>query len=278
MLLQETGNNGPRDLTSQRFSIKKLIQINRTSQIDSRPIIRAVEDHFWSRSIAPSIGEIDHIFRRAGVDLAVQACKKALRESPISPEEITHTVPVTCINAGSPGLDLLVCQKLSLEPDINRKPLHGVACAGGVGAIRTAAAMAQSYSLRKRTPRVLVFACEIFSINFRADLDRVVDQPEFAHTATVPDSDGAAACIMCDELAKDVQIRSVEEILDWETITLPVCARYGTVGGPAGLQMDIFVYLPGRSLKQLNAYTLVLERLRLSLPAESALTLNGRAI
>ncbi|KAL8678383.1 MAG: hypothetical protein Q9186_005251 [Xanthomendoza sp. 1 TL-2023] len=260
--------------------IKRLLQLNRNTIIESHPIIKSIEDPFWSRSIAPSSSELDRLFRRAGVDLAVQACKKALREAKLSPNDITHTVAFTCTNAGSPGFDLLVCQKLSLKPEVHRTLLHGGGCAGGVGAMRTAAAMAQSYSMRGRPARILVFACEIFSINIRANLDEVVEQPELVEPATMHAtmqySDGAAALVLCNELAEGVQDRSVYEVLSWETTTIPDSAgRMELLMDPLGFKGARSEGIPDLIFKPIAT---LLERLRSSLPVERALAQDSNAM
>lgn len=257
------------DLTCQRLSIKKILQLNQNTMIESRSIIKAFEDPFWSRSVAPSISELDCLFRRAGVDLAVQACKKAFREAKLSAEDITHVVAVTCTNAGNPGFDLLVCQKLGLKPETDRTLLHGVGCAGGLSAMRTAAAMAQSYSMRGRPARILSFACEICSIYVRADMDQIVEQPELIKASPVLYSDGAAAFVLCNELAEGAQDRSVYELADWETTTVPDSAReLELMMDPQGFRATLTKEVPNLALKAVGP---LFERLRTSLPAGSAL-------
>lgn len=262
------------DLTRQRLSIKRLLQLNQTTMIESRPIIKAVEDPFWPRSVAPSISDQDLLFRRAGVDLAVQACKRALREAKLSPREITHTVAVTCTNAGNPGFDLLVCQKLGLNADTDRTLLHGVGCAGGLGAMRTAAAMAQSYYVRGRPARILVFACEICSIYFPAELNLVVEQPELVKTSSLLYSDCAAAFVLCNELAEGAQDQSVYELVNWESTTIPDSAsELEFLMDPQGFKGTFTKESPELTVK---AIVPLFERLRSSMPAESGKTIEAK--
>ena len=204
-------------------SMQKLLQVNQTTMIESRSTIKAIEDPFWSRSVPPSISELDRFFRRAGVDLTVQACKKALRDAKLPPTKVTHTVGVTCTNAGNPGFDLLVCEKLGVPSSTDRTLLHGVGCAGGLSAMRAAAGIAQSCSMRGRPARILVFACELCSINVRADLAEVVESPEVDSKITpVLFSDGAAAFMLCNELASEGDpSQPVYELINWETNTTP---------------------------------------------------------
>ncbi|KAL8671107.1 MAG: hypothetical protein Q9168_004389 [Polycauliona sp. 1 TL-2023] len=228
--------------------------------IESRSIIKAIDDPFWSRSVAPTLGELDRLFRSAGVDLAVQACKKALREAGLSTKDVTHSVAVTSTNVGHPGYDLSVCQKLGLGPETDRTLLHGVGCAGGLSAMRTAAAMAQSYSVRARPARILVFACELPSINMRADVDQIMEQPELIKASPVLYSDGAAAFVLCNELAEEAREKSVYEMVDWETATIADSAhQLGVTMDPQGFVATLGKDVPELALKAIET---LFERLR----------------
>ncbi|KAL8992697.1 MAG: hypothetical protein Q9169_006905, partial [Polycauliona sp. 2 TL-2023] len=244
--------------------------------IESRSIIKALEDPFWSRSVAPSISELDRLFRSAGVDLAVQACKKALRESGIPEKDITHTVAVTCTNAGNPGFDLRVCQKLGLRSETHRTLLHGVGCAGGLSAMRTAAAMAQSYSVRARSARILIFACELSTIHVRPDVDQLIEQPELIKASPVLYSDGAAACVLCNELAEGAQEKGIYEMIEWESSTIPDSANnLEFMMDPKGFMATLTRDVPHLALKAIES---LFERLQSSLTANTGSAQQGKAI
>ena len=201
--------------------VSKLLQINQTTKISSRSIILPPENQFWWRAVEPDISELDGFFREAGVELAVQACRKALSEAKLDATDITHTVAVTCTNAGNPGFDLLVAQQLGLQPDTDRTLLHGVGCAGGLSALRTAAALAQSYSMRHRAARVLVYACELCTIHVWSDIGELLKKPETMKISPVLFSDAAASFVLCNELALGARQRAIYELVDWETYTIP---------------------------------------------------------
>ena len=250
--------------------------INQTTLIQSRSTIKAFEDPFWSRSVPPSISELDRFFRKAGVDLTVQACKKALRESGSSPSDITHIVAVTCTNAGNPGFDLLVAQKLGLKPETDRTLLHGVGCAGGLSAMRAAAAMAQSASMRGRPAKILVFACEICSINVRCDLEEVVEHPEETKISPVLFSDGAAAFVMTNELAPGAKDKAVYSLINWETATMPGTAKeLEFMTDPSGFRATLTKEVPHLALK---AITPMFEQLLPFLPSDSPLATSGKSV
>ena len=163
--------------------------------IETRASVRSYDSGFTNHTDPPSIIDINHFFRKAGVDLTVQACKKALREWAGDYSDITHTIGVTCTNQGNPGYDLLVNQKLGLEPNVDRTLLQGVGCAGGLAIMRVAAQIACGASMRGRPARILAFACELCTPNVRCDLAEVVkcSDPSAVCIAGALFSDGAAA-------------------------------------------------------------------------------------
>jgi type III polyketide synthase len=202
--------------------LKKLLQINRRTGIESRACVRTYEHGFGAQSDPPGIIELDIFFRTVGVDLAVQACKKALREWGGRRDEITHTIGVTCTNQGNPGYDLLVRRKLGLSFEVDRMLLHGVGCAGGLAIMRAAAQIASGATARGRPARILAFACELCSPNVRCELAA-------AEKSTSRDvgiggaifSDGAAAFVLCNSLGLGEATKPVFELLEWGTGTLP---------------------------------------------------------
>ena len=214
------------------------------------------------------------LFRKVGVDLTVQACKKALRDANVSPESITHIVAVTCTNAGNPGFDLLVSQKLKFRPETDRTLLHGVGCAGGLSAMRAAAAMAQSASMRGRPARVLVFACEICTIHARCDLEELVQHPEDTKISPVLFSDGAAAFVLCNELAAEAEGQAVYSLINWETATMPETSKeLEFMAEPLGFRTTLTKEVPNLAVKAIGP---MFEKLRHFLPADSQLATSGR--
>jgi type III polyketide synthase len=211
--------------------IKKLLQVNRTTGIDTRSAVRPYKA-FATQTDPPSISEIDQFFRQAGVDLAVQACQKALIEAHIAPQQITHTIGVTCTNQGNPGYDFLVARKLNLPPHVDRMLLHGVGCAGGLSILRAAAQIAGGASLRRKPARILAFACELCTPNVRHCLsmaERSMDSDQ-ANIAAALFSDAAAAFVLCNEhaMTQDKQVTPQFELLEWGCDLVPGTAEYMT--------------------------------------------------
>jgi type III polyketide synthase len=168
----------------------------------------------------PTIDELSRMFRGVGVDLAASACTQAMKEACLSPAEVTHVVAVTCTDQGNPGYDLLVCEKLKLNPGVQRVLLHGVGCAGGLSALRTAANITAAESQRGRPARVLVIACELCSLFLRAEL-QAASRDEALHIAPALFSDAAAAVVLCNGVALQQHQTPVYELQEWGSMMVP---------------------------------------------------------
>ncbi|KAK7973464.1 hypothetical protein PG988_007598 [Apiospora saccharicola] len=151
-------------------SLQKLFKVNRRTGIDARSAIRHYETDFGCGPEPPSIHDLDAFFREQGVNLAAQACEKALDEWGGNLADITHTVAVTCTTQGNPGYDMLVNRQLGLDDNAERLLLHGVGCAGGAAIMRVASQLALSSAVRGRPARILCYACELCTPTVRREL------------------------------------------------------------------------------------------------------------
>jgi type III polyketide synthase len=209
-----------------------LLRVNRSTGIETRSAVKPYEAGFATQTDPSSITEIDQFFRQAGVDLAIRACQKALTEARVSPQQITHTIAVTCTNQGNPGYDFHVARELNLPPHVDRMLLHGVGCAGGLSILRAAAQIAGGASLRRKPARILAFACELCTPNVRhylsmAECSTDTDQVNIAAALF---SDAAAAFVLCNEYAtaQDEKVTPQFELLEWCCDLVPDTAEHMT--------------------------------------------------
>ena len=205
-----------------------------------------------------------------------------MRESGYAPGDITHIVAVTCTNVGCPGFDLLVAQKLGLRPETERTLLHGVGCAGGLSAMRAAASMAQSASMRGRAASVLAFSCEISSIFFRRNLQDMADnaegleRPESTNIAPIIFSDGAASFVLNNELALGAKEAAIYSLINWETATIPGTSKeLDFVADPSGFRATLTTEVP---LVALRAIIPMFEKMKPFLPPDSNFADTGRSV
>lgn len=103
--------------------------------------------------------------------------------------------------------------------------LQGVGCAGGLSIMRAAAQVASGASLQRKAARILAFACELCTPNFRNELayaEKCAD-PDQVCIAGALFSDAAAAFILCNEYAmtKDENVTPVFELVEWGTSFIP---------------------------------------------------------
>lgn len=206
--------------------LQRLLHINRSSGIETRSAIQPYDSGLASHSSAPSLADIDDYYRHEGVDLAAQACKKALQASSLDVSQVTHTIAVTCTNQGNPGFDLLVNRELHLAPTVDRMLLHGVGCAGGLSILRAAAQIASGASARKKTARILAYACELCTLNVRRELSEAesMKDPRDVTIAAALFSDAAGAFVLCNDNAVSTSsgaIKPLLELIEWDCALIP---------------------------------------------------------
>ncbi|TLD05217.1 uncharacterized protein PgNI_09997 [Pyricularia grisea] len=245
----------------EKPALKKLLQINRSTGIETRASVGTFETtSFASRPDPPSIAELNDLFRdSAGVDLATRACRKALDEwGGDASTEITHTVAVTCTNQGNPGYDLLVAQRLGLGARVDRTLLSGVGCAGGLAVLRCAAQLAAGAAAGGRPARVLCFACEVCTPGMRrelAEVDACGDDVTGMSIAGALFADGAAAFVLCNELGMpeeqgDGTGKPLLQLLEWDNAVIPDSMQHlGSYVDPLGFRTILTRDVPGLTVK-----------------------------
>ncbi|KAI9159112.1 Phenol 2-monooxygenase [Paramyrothecium foliicola] len=236
---------------AEKPGLKKLLQINRATGIDSRASISDFETDFCCQPDPPSITDLDDFFRREGVKLASKACHKAIREWGGALQDITHTVAVTCTSNGLPGYDLLVAEELGLPSTMERILLQGVGCAGGLSIMRVAAQLACAATARGRPARILAFACELCTPNGRHDLAEAETcaDPRKVGVAAALFSDAAASFVLCN----DYGLRSsnglaspILQLHEWESKTIGGTGQHmGFYPDAAGYRTILSKAIPG---------------------------------
>ena len=196
--------------------LKKVLSINRYTGIDTRAAIGDINHPIVNQPTAPSITQLNDLFRKEGVSLSVKACRKAIDEWGGDVGEITHVVSTTCTNSANPGFDHYVTKELGLRAGVEKILLHGIGCSGGLAAIRAAANLALGSSFRKKPARVLVLACEVSSVMVRSELDSI-DKEQTTRIGVCLFSDCASACILSNGIGEEHDIpKAIYELLGWK--------------------------------------------------------------
>ncbi|KAL8727879.1 MAG: hypothetical protein Q9166_005756 [cf. Caloplaca sp. 2 TL-2023] len=196
-------------------ALKKVLSINRFTGIETRAAIGDVDHPLVNQPNAPSIKELNDLFRVEGVRLSVKACKKAIQEWGGSVDDITHIVSTTCTNSANPGFDHYVVKQLGIRRNVEKILLHGIGCSGGMAAIRTAAHLALGSSYQRKPARILVLACEISSLLVRSELDSINEEQQ-TRVGVCLFSDCASAAVISNRVGDEGEPGPVYELLGWK--------------------------------------------------------------
>ncbi len=119
--------------------------------------------------------------------LLAQAATDCLQLAGIAPEAVDSLVTVSSTGVATPSLDAHLMQCLALRPDVQRLPVFGLGCAGGVLGLSRAAAVARA----KPGSLVLFLVVELCALTFRAN-----DESNANIVASALFGDGAAALLL----------------------------------------------------------------------------------
>ena len=116
--------------------------------------------------------------------LLVNAAEKALKRAGCAAEEIDLIVTVSTSGISTPSLDARLINRLSFRRDVQRLPIFGLGCAGGVLGLSRAAALARA----NPDARVLFLVVELCGLTFRP---RDLSKSNIIATALFGDGDAA---------------------------------------------------------------------------------------
>ena len=142
------------------------------------------EEHSWPERTA--------LYTQHALNLLEQAAAGALEDAGLSPRDVDSVVVVSTTGVATPSLDAHLLNRIGFRSDINRMPLFGLGCAGGVTGLARAADLARS----RPGSTVLLLVVELCALTFR---------PQELTKANVIASalfgDGAAAVVLKGETA-----------------------------------------------------------------------------
>ncbi|MDR3513823.1 MAG: 3-oxoacyl-[acyl-carrier-protein] synthase III C-terminal domain-containing protein [Caulobacteraceae bacterium] len=160
-----------------------LAPIYRNAEIDTRhscvPTDWYLKDH--------SFAERNDLFLKHAVDLLAEAAAKALDQAGLDADQIDTIVVVSTTGIATPALDARLMGRLPFRRNVERLPVFGLGCAGGVLGLARAAAMAAA----RPASRVLFLVVELCGLTFRNQ-----DRSKSNLVATALFGDGAAAAVV----------------------------------------------------------------------------------
>src|SRR5262249_6117968 len=133
-----------------------------------------------------SFRERNEIFLESATTLLAEAAQSALDEAGLKADEIDAIVTVCTTGIATPSLEARLMRKLAFRADVERTPVFGLGCAGGVLGLARAASLAKA----KPKSRVLLLVVELCGLTFRYR-----DRSKSNLVATALFGDGAAAAV-----------------------------------------------------------------------------------
>jgi alkylresorcinol/alkylpyrone synthase len=162
---------------------ERLSRVFLTSGIKRRYAARPMEWYFeplgWPERNEAYLTSADALF--------IDAASKALAAAGVSPADVDTVVTVSSTGIATPSLEARVASRMGFRADIERVPVFGLGCAGGVSGLSIASRLAQS----RAGSTVLLVAVELCTLSFRLD-----ELTKANVVATALFGDGAAACVL----------------------------------------------------------------------------------
>lgn len=172
------------DIFAARFpDFARLAPVFRTAGIRERHAVMPIEWYLTPRGWE----ERTAAFLRGATGLFIDAATRALDAAGCVASDVDTIVTVSSTGIATPSLEARAAAHVGFRPDVERVPVFGLGCAGGVTGLALGGRLAQA----RPGSTVLVVAVEICSIAFR--LDKLT---KANIVATALFADGAAACVL----------------------------------------------------------------------------------
>jgi alkylresorcinol/alkylpyrone synthase len=121
------------------------------------------------------------------LEYSVKAIETCLSSAKISKEDITDIIFLSTTGLATPSLDALIINEMKFSPYVNRIPVFGLGCAGGVAGFSKACVLAKA----DPAAVVILVAVELCSLTF---LKNDYSKSNFIGSSLF--ADGVAACII----------------------------------------------------------------------------------
>ena len=144
----------------------------------------------WYEGGEHGFEEKNRLYLENAIPLLKEAAVECLAAGGLEPKDIDLIVTVSTTGIATPSLDARLMAELPFRRDVQRLPIFGLGCAGGVLGLARAAACVRAHP----GSRVLLLVVELCTLTFRSR-DRSVRNL----VATALFRDGAAAALLTDQ-------------------------------------------------------------------------------
>lgn len=181
--------------TSRSPHMERLMDVFDNTQIITRNFCKPLQYY-----IEPSSFEQrNNAYLEASLKWSVKAIEQCIARANIAKEDITDIVFISTTGLATPSMDALIINRMRLDPHINRLPIFGLGCAGGVSGM----AKANAIAIANPDAVVLLVAVELCSLTVLRD-----DYSTSNFVGSSLFSDGIAAClVMGDNRSSDKRVR-----------------------------------------------------------------------
>ena len=163
--------------------LERLLPVYLNAGIETRyscvPLEWYTRPHGWA--------EKNRLYLENAVALLETATLDCLARAGLGVGDVDMVVSVSTSGIATPSLDALLAERLDMRRDVQRLPVFGLGCAGGVLGLARAAAMAQA----SLGATVLFLVVELCALTFRRG-----DRSKSNIIATALFGDGAAAAVV----------------------------------------------------------------------------------
>ena len=170
----------------RELDFERLMPVFANTGIDCRYSVRPYAwfrgDQGWPERTEAFIEGASELFRRA--------VTAALQLADVAADEVDTIVTVSSTGVATPSIEARVLHELGFRHDVQRVPVFGLGCAGGVSGLSLAARLAEA----KPGSTVLTAVIELCTLAFRSD-----EMTKSNIVATALFGDGAAACVLSTE-------------------------------------------------------------------------------
>ena len=159
----------------------------RNAAIETRHSCVPIEWYFQKHPFS----ERNDLFIKNAVELLAEVSEKIFADAGIAARDVDGLVVVSTTGVATPSLDALLLERLPFRRDVQRLPIFGLGCGGGVTGLARAAQMAMT----RPESRVLFLVVELCGLTFRVN-----DTSKSNVIATALFGDGAAGALLGCEL------------------------------------------------------------------------------
>jgi alkylresorcinol/alkylpyrone synthase len=193
---QQEAKERARAMFAENFpQVDRLIQAFDNTEIITRNFCEPVSYYVTPNTFE----ERNEEYLQQALMWSVKAIEDCIKVANIDRSEITDILFVSTTGLATPSIDALIINQMRLNPHINRIPIFGLGCGGGVSG------MAKANTLAKANPdaAVLLVAVELCSLTL---LRNDYSKSNFIGSSLF--SDGIAAClVMGDNRAGDKRVK-----------------------------------------------------------------------